>query len=208
MRRRPTAPGELDVVRRAGAGLGLDLGEAEPEGSARLQGSHQRPDVVCDTAPAGGFERDAGPRPVRRGGAGIGPWPEALSGPGDPDREAWHRASAAGGPDREVVGALELVGCPGTAKSAGTSPHLQRQGEPRPCATTVPDVRSSRLPQDAALGRAAGPDGRRRSSRRRATGLTTRCCSATSPACVVRHRGRPWDRLRRRAGSSWTLRRR
>ena len=35
---------------------------------------------------------------------------EALSGHGDPDREAWHRASAAEGPDPEVVAALELAG--------------------------------------------------------------------------------------------------
>src|SRR6185312_7125639 len=34
---------------------------------------------------------------------------EALSGHGDPDREAWHRASAAEGPDPEVVAALELA---------------------------------------------------------------------------------------------------
>ena len=40
---------------------------------------------------------------------------EALAGSGDPDREAWHRASAADGPDPEVVDALELVGITGAA---------------------------------------------------------------------------------------------
>ena len=35
---------------------------------------------------------------------------EALSGHGDPDRVAWHRASATEGPDPEVVGALERAG--------------------------------------------------------------------------------------------------
>jgi DNA-binding CsgD family transcriptional regulator len=34
----------------------------------------------------------------------------ALAGVGDPDRETWHRASAADGPDRELATALELVG--------------------------------------------------------------------------------------------------
>ncbi|WP_426562417.1 helix-turn-helix transcriptional regulator [Angustibacter sp. McL0619] len=35
---------------------------------------------------------------------------DALSGHGDPDREAWHRAAAAEGPDPEVVVALDLAG--------------------------------------------------------------------------------------------------
>jgi DNA-binding CsgD family transcriptional regulator/tetratricopeptide (TPR) repeat protein len=35
---------------------------------------------------------------------------EVLAGSGDPDRETWHRAFAAEGPDQSLVSALELVG--------------------------------------------------------------------------------------------------
>ena len=52
---------------------------------------------------------------MRRSGTAHRALAEALSGHGDPDREAWHRASAAEGPDQEVVDALEDRGRPGTA---------------------------------------------------------------------------------------------
>jgi DNA-binding CsgD family transcriptional regulator len=99
--------GELDVLRRAGAGL--DVGEAD------LQAALDSGLLVADTTSfsvrhplvrsaiyqaAPGEQR----RDVHRALA------EALSGHGDPDREAWHRASAAEWPDHEVVEALELVG--------------------------------------------------------------------------------------------------
>ena len=37
-------------------------------------------------------------------------WAEALAGAGHPEREVWHRAHAAEGPDEVLVGALESVG--------------------------------------------------------------------------------------------------
>ncbi|WP_297739506.1 AAA family ATPase [Nocardioides sp.] len=46
---------------------------------------------------------------------------ETLAGIGDPDREAWHRALAAAGPDPEVVAALELAGARALRRGAYVS---------------------------------------------------------------------------------------
>jgi DNA-binding CsgD family transcriptional regulator/tetratricopeptide (TPR) repeat protein len=99
--------GEPDVVRRAAAALGLvdaDLQAAVDSGllvESATSLSLRHPLVrsaVYQAATA------AQRREVHRALA------EALSGHGDPDREAWHRSSAAEGPDPEVVGALERAG--------------------------------------------------------------------------------------------------
>lgn len=99
--------GELAVVRRAAAGLGADEHALEAAVGSGL--------LVTDTLAvkvrhplvrsaiyqaATGAER----RCVHRALA------DALAGRGDPDRETWHRAAAAEGPDQEVVDALERVG--------------------------------------------------------------------------------------------------
>ena len=100
--------GELDVLRRAAsrprsgrAGLGGRLG---------LRAARRRRDVglACATRWCG--RRSTRPRRVRTGGALTGRWPRRWPARGDPDREAWHRASAADGPDPSWSTALELVG--------------------------------------------------------------------------------------------------
>jgi DNA-binding CsgD family transcriptional regulator len=99
--------GEPAVVRRAAAALGLadaDLHTAVDSGllvESPTSLSLRHPLVrsaVYQAATA------AQRRQVHRSLA------EALSGHGDPDREAWHRAYAAEGPDPTVVGALERAG--------------------------------------------------------------------------------------------------
>ena len=99
--------GEPDVVRRAAAALGLidaDLQAAADSGllvetATVLSLRHPLVRSAVYQAATGAQRRQ-----VHRAVA------DALSGHGDPDREAWHRAFAAEGPDPEVVGALELAG--------------------------------------------------------------------------------------------------
>ena len=99
--------GEPDVVRRAAAALGLvdaDLQAAVDSGllvesATSLSLRHPLVRSAIYQAAAGAQRRQ-----VHRALA------EALSGHGDPDREAWHRASATERPDPEVVDALEVAG--------------------------------------------------------------------------------------------------
>jgi len=99
--------GEPDVVRRAAAALGLvdaDLQAAADSGllvetATSLSLRHPLVRSAVYQAATGAQRRQ-----VHRAVA------DALSGRGDPDREAWHAAAAAEGPDPEVVAALELAG--------------------------------------------------------------------------------------------------
>jgi DNA-binding CsgD family transcriptional regulator len=99
--------GEADVVRRAAAAVGLadaDLHAAVDSGllvESATSLSLRHPLVRSAVYQAATGARR---RAVHRALA------EALSGHGDPDREAWHRASAAEGPDPGVADALERAG--------------------------------------------------------------------------------------------------
>ncbi len=96
--------GRLSTVHRAATVLGLDdraLVEAEQSGLVHTEGDSvrvQHPLVRSAVYQAAtGFERREAHRALA----------EALGHIDDPDRQAWHRAAAADGPDEGVVEALE-----------------------------------------------------------------------------------------------------
>jgi DNA-binding CsgD family transcriptional regulator len=99
--------GDPDVLRRAAAAVGLvdaDLQAAVDSGllvesATSLSLRHPLVRSAVYQAATRAQRRD-----VHRALA------QSLCGRGDPDREAWHRASAADGPDPEVVAALEHAG--------------------------------------------------------------------------------------------------
>ncbi|WP_041369665.1 helix-turn-helix transcriptional regulator [Nakamurella multipartita] len=99
--------GELEMVRQAATALGLDEADLQAAlGSGLLVGGSTSIAVRHPLVRSAIYQAATGAqrREVHRVLA------VALSGRGDPDRKAWHLASAAQGPDREVVGALQAVG--------------------------------------------------------------------------------------------------
>ena len=99
--------GEVAVLRRAAASLGLDEHALESavasgllvEDASMVAVRHPLVRSAIYQA-ATGEERRTAHRALA----------ETLAGVGDPDRETWHRAAAADGPDDELVAALEVVG--------------------------------------------------------------------------------------------------
>jgi DNA-binding CsgD family transcriptional regulator len=99
--------GNLQVLRQAASGLGLGeqvLVEGAASGLMVIEADSvqvRHPLVRSALYQAATAEQR---RTVHRALA------DAVAGLGDPDREAWHRAAAADGPDPDIVAALELVG--------------------------------------------------------------------------------------------------
>ncbi len=99
--------GELDVLRRASAGLGVEESALEAAlDSGLLVGDTASFSVRHPLVRSAVYQAATG-EDRRRAHRALA---EALAGSGNTDREAWHRAFAADGPDPELVVALELVG--------------------------------------------------------------------------------------------------
>jgi DNA-binding CsgD family transcriptional regulator/tetratricopeptide (TPR) repeat protein len=99
--------GDLDVVRHAAVGMGLAESDLEAAlQSGLLLGDGKAVRVRHPLVRSAVYQAASG-EDRRRAHRALA---DALAGSGDPDREAWHRASAADSPDPEVVAALELVG--------------------------------------------------------------------------------------------------
>ena len=98
---------EPAVLRRASATLGLGEESLEEALGSGLLSSHGEALRVRHPLVRSAIYQAATSVDRRRVHLALA---EALAGVGDPDREAWHRAAAADGPDDEVVAALEAVG--------------------------------------------------------------------------------------------------
>ena len=99
--------GDLELLRRAAVGVGLAESDLEAAlESGLLVGDGQAVEVRHPLVRSAIYQAASG-EDRRRAHRALA---DALAGSGNPDREAWHRASAADSPDPEVVAALELVG--------------------------------------------------------------------------------------------------
>ena len=99
--------GELDVLRHAAADLGVEESAVEAAlGSGLLVGDTASYSVRHPLVRSAVYQAATG-EDRRRAHLALA---ETLAGVGDPDRETWHRAAAADGPDEGLVAALELVG--------------------------------------------------------------------------------------------------
>jgi len=99
--------GELAVVRRAAANLAVDEGAIEAATASGLLIADAGVVKVRHPLVRSAIYQAATGDRLRRAHLALA---DALVGLGNPDREAWHRAAAAEGPDPDVVAALESVG--------------------------------------------------------------------------------------------------
>jgi DNA-binding CsgD family transcriptional regulator len=105
--------GDLTLVWRAAAGLGIAPDAAEPAADAGLADFGARLRFRHPLVRSATY-RSASPRARRQAHAALA---EATDPEFDPDRRAWHRAQAASGPDEDV--AAELEHSAGRARSRG-----------------------------------------------------------------------------------------
>jgi len=99
--------GDPDVLRRAASRLGLaDSALSEATDSGLLIGDVSSLAVRHPLVRSAIYQAATNDQ-RRRAHQALA---DALSGFGDPDRETWHRAAAADGPDPDLADALELVG--------------------------------------------------------------------------------------------------
>ncbi len=98
---------DLNVLRRASVSLGLQEAALEAALASGLLVGDVASFSVRHPLMRSAIYQGATGEDRRRAHRALA---EALAGSGDPDRETWHRAGAADGPDQEVVSALELVG--------------------------------------------------------------------------------------------------
>ena len=99
--------GEVAVLRRAATSLGLEEDALEAVVGSGLLVEDGSVVAVRHPLVRSAVSQAATAEDRRRAHRALA---EALAGSGDPDRQTWHRAAAADGPDDELVAALGEVG--------------------------------------------------------------------------------------------------
>ena len=147
--------GDLDVLRRASAGLGLD--EHGPGGRPGLRAARRRRDRRSRCATRWCGRRSTRPRRVRTGAALTGPWPRPWPAPGTPTVRPGIVPPPPTGPDHGAGRPPSSSSGHEHSDAAGTSPPSRPTSGQRRCPPTRRSVPASRSRQPAARGRAGRP---------------------------------------------------
>ena len=177
--------GRVSVLRRAASHLGLGDEALEAALESGLLGSDAESVWVRHPLVRSAIYQAASRRPA--GEQHTAPWRRRWPALGEPDRQAWHRAAAAAGPDPDVAESLAEVGARAERRGGAAAAMAAYER----AAALSAGRRRDELTLAAARTAWASRTGRCRVLTcwpLPATRPPTRCCSTTSPGCTVTSR--------------------